>query len=115
MVESSTTPVSPIAAPAKSARAAVENLLKFVIDQKDLEKARLFVTRRTREEGPLNIANIPTGASYTIGAEETDELGTRIPVTMRAPAGATGPEEMTMPLVVIEEEGSWKVDMPASL
>ena len=111
MVESSTTPVSPIS----GARKALESFLKFTVDSPDLEKARLYVTRRTAESGALHAGAVPAGSTYTLGAEEADELGTRIPVSVKSPAAGGEAQEMTVPVVIMQEEGDWKIDLPATM
>jgi hypothetical protein len=117
MVESGSTPVSPISGgnPAKSPRQAVEGFLKYTVDTPDLEKAKLHLTRRSVASGSFDAAAVPPGSTYTLGAEEADELGKRIPVNVRSPGEGGIPQEMTVQVVVMEEEGAWKIDLPATL
>jgi hypothetical protein len=117
MVESSSTPVSPISGgnPGKSPRQAVEGFLKYTVDTPNLEKAKLHLTKRSVASGSLDAAAVPPGSTYTLGAEEADELGRRIPVSVRSPGDGGAAQEMTVQVIVIEEEGDWKIDLPATL
>jgi len=112
MVESTTTPVSPISSP----RDVVASFLKLTVDKPDLEKAKLHLTRRSVESGNFHAASVPPGSTYTLGAEEADELGRRITVNMKSPGpDGTPAQEMAVPVIVIREEGEWKVDLPATM
>lgn len=114
MVESTATPVSPISGPGP--RDVVASFLRLTVDQPDLEKAKLHLTRRSVESGNFQAASVPPGATYTLGAEEADELGRRITVNMKGPSpDGSGTQEMSLPVVVIQEEGAWKIDLPATM
>jgi hypothetical protein len=115
MVESSVTPVSPISAQA-SPRDVVEAFLRVTVDTPDLEQARLHLTKRSVELDGVEMKAMPAGATYTLGAEEADELGRRISVSVKRPAAdGAAAEEMTVPMIVVEEEGQWKIDLPATM
>jgi hypothetical protein len=115
MVESSSTQVSPISTQ-PTPREVVAAYLRLTVDTPDLQQARLHLTKRSVESGDFEIRAMPTGSTYTMGAEESDELGRRIPVNLKKPTidGAAG-EEMTVPMIVVEEEGQWKIDLPATM
>ncbi len=122
MPNSIDTQVSPISAPekGKAAREALAGFLRYTVDTPDWEKAKAFVSRRTAAAGDLNTAAVPAGATYTLGAEESDELGMRIAVRVKGPSIEVGgqtqdSEEVTVPVVVIEEEGQWRIDLPATM
>ena len=115
MVESSITQASPISGP-PSPREVVESFLRLTVATADLQKARLHLTKRSVAAGSFEAAPVPAGSSYTLGAEEADELGRRIPVSIKSPAPSGGRgEEMTVPMIVVEEEGQWKIDLPATM
>jgi hypothetical protein len=111
MVESTTTPVSPISGPGP--RDVVASFLNLTVDKPNLEKAKLHLTRRSVETG--NFHSVPAGTTYTLGAEEADELGRRIVVNMKSPGADGAPQEMAVPVIVVQEEGAWKVDLPATM
>ena len=115
MVESNITPVSPISVqPPAGPREVVETFLRLTVDTPDLQKARLHLSKRSLETGDFHAA--PAGSSYTLGAEESDELGLHIPVSMKSPLpGGTDMQEMTVPVVVVQEDGQWKIDLPATM
>jgi len=119
MAKSNETPVSPIADPAhgKSPREALTGFLKYTVDTPDFERAKAFLSKRSASAGNIHTSALPAGATYTLGAEETDELGKRFSVKVRgakSPASAAA-EEMTVPMVVVEEEGEWRIDLPATM
>jgi hypothetical protein len=115
MVESSITQASPISTQ-PSPREVVEAYLRVTVDTPDLQQARLHLTKRSMEGGDFQVRAMPAGSTYTMGAEEADELGRRIPVSLKRPASAGGEaEEMTVPMIVVEEEGQWKIDLPATM
>jgi hypothetical protein len=112
MVESTDTNVSPISTTA-TPREVVAAFLRLTVDTPDLKKARLHLTKRS-----LNAATphaVPPGSSYTLGSEETDDLGTRIPVSVTAPAPDGSAQEMIVPVIVVQEEGQWKIDLPSTM
>ena len=113
MVESGTTQVSPISA--AGPRDVVASFLKLTVDTPDFEKAKLHLTKKSAANASFKASDIPPGSTYTLGAEEADELGRRIPVKMKSPAGAGPAQEMTLPVIVVQEEGEWKVDMAATM
>jgi hypothetical protein len=115
MVESSITQASPISSQ-PGPRDVVAAYLHLTVDSPDLQQARLHLTKRSVESGDFEVRSMPAGSRYTMGAEEADELGRRIPVSLKRPAddGRTE-EEMTVPMIVVEEEGQWKIDLPATM
>jgi hypothetical protein len=116
MLESSATPVSPISTQGPGPREVVASFLRLTVDTPDLQKAKMHLTRRSAESGTFDAAAVPAGSSYTLGAEEADELGRRIPVSVKSPVpGTTDMQEMTVPVIVVQEEGEWKIDLPATM
>ena len=115
MVESSITQASPISSQ-PGPREVVESFLRLTVDTADLQKAKLHLTKRSVASGSFEAAPVPAGSTYTLGAEEGDRLGRRIPVSVKslAPSGGAA-EEMTVPMIVVEEEGQWKIDLPATM
>ncbi len=113
MVESGVTQVSPISAPGP--RDVVASFLRLTVDKPDFEKAKLHLSKRSAQAGGFSAGTVPAGSTYTLGAEEADELGRRIPVSMKSPAADGPAQEMTLPVVVVQEEGEWKVDLPATM
>jgi hypothetical protein len=114
MVESSVTQVSSISAQ-PGPREVVAEFLRLTVDASDLNKAKLHLTKRSVESGSFDAAAVPAGATYTLGAEESDELGRRIPVSVKSPMPGGGDQEMTVPVIVVQEEGQWKIDLPATM
>ena len=115
MVESSVTQVSPISSQ-PSPREVVAAFLRLTVDTPDLQKARLHLTKRSVKSGSFEAGAVPRGSTYTLGAEEADGLGRRIAVSVKSPAaGGAGAQEMTVPVIVVEEEGQWKIDLPATM
>jgi hypothetical protein len=115
MVESSITQASPISAQ-PTPREVVASFLRLTVDTPDLQKARLHLTRRSVEAGDFHAGAVPAGSTYTLGAEEADDLGRRIPVSVKSPGvGDAAAQEMTVPMIVVEEEGQWKIDLPATM
>jgi hypothetical protein len=113
MVESGVTQVSPISAPGP--RDVVASFLRLTVDKPDFERARLHLSKRSAQAGGFSAGTVPAGSTYTLGAEEADELGRRIPVSMKSPSTDGAAQEMTLPIVVVEEDGEWKVDLPATM
>ncbi len=99
MVESTDIPVSPISPP-PSAREVVASFLRLTVDTPDLKKARLHLTKRSLNAATPNA--VPPGATYTLGSEEADALGTRIPVNVTAPAPDGSSQEMIVPVIVVQ-------------
>ncbi|HEY4328415.1 MAG TPA: hypothetical protein VGN88_01665 [Phycisphaerae bacterium] len=117
MVESSTTPVSPISAPDPSGpRDVVASFLRLTVDTPDLKKAKLHLSKRSLDSGLVDVSSVPAGSTYTLGAQEADDLGARIPVNVKSPVpGSSTLQEMTVPVIVVQEEGEWKIDLPATM
>ena len=114
MVESSSTPVSPISTASVGPRKVVESFLRLTVDRPDLKKARLHLSKRS-QVADLSVSAMPPGTLYTLGAEMADELGKWIPVNVTSPVTAAGLREMTVPMVVVQEDGQWKIDLPATM
>jgi hypothetical protein len=112
MVESTDTNVSPIS-PAPTPREVVASFLRLTVDTPDLKKARLHLTKRSLNAATPNA--LPPGSSYTLGGEETDALGARIPVSVTTPTPDGSAQEMVVPVIVVQEDGQWKIDLPATM
>jgi hypothetical protein len=115
MVESSSTSVSPISPSRVGPREVVESFLRLTVDRPDLQKARLHLSRRSVDSGVMAVTSMPPGTRYTLGAQMADELGHWIPVNVKSPVPSAGLQEMTVPVVVVQEEGEWKIDLPATM
>lgn len=116
MLDPSTTQASPISGQIPGPRDVVASFLRLTIDTPDLKKAKLHLTKRSVASGSFDAAAVPAGSTYTLGAEEADELGRRIPVSVKSPVpGGSDTQEMTVPVVVVQEEGQWKIDLPATM
>lgn len=112
MVESTDTNVSPISPP-PTPREVVASFLRLTVDTPDLKKARLHLTKRSLNAATPNA--VPPGSTYTLGSEESDALGTRIHVSITTPAPDGSAQEMIVPVIVVQEEGQWKIDLPATM
>jgi len=122
MLDPSSTQASPISGASGAAgggggpREVVAAFLRLTVDTPDLKKAKLHLTKRSVASGSFDAAAVPAGSTYTLGAEEADELGRRIPVSVKSPVpGGGDTQEMTVPVVVVQEEGEWKIDLPATM
>ncbi|MEX2213604.1 MAG: hypothetical protein WD768_05725 [Phycisphaeraceae bacterium] len=96
---------------------AVDVVRQFIdaASRKDEEAMKACMCRKTLEGGQFH-ASGPTIDRYELGEVTTEGEIVIVPAAMKAKDVPEGqPEEMTMPFVVVPEDGAWKIDMSATV
>jgi len=95
------------------AREAAERFLQ-AIQSGDEPAARALLSE---DDGTVSFPSMGEGeASFELGQAQADGDKAVVPATLRAlPPGETEMQEQVMPLVLVQADGLWKVDMNASI